>query len=116
MYFSIMLSLLTIKTDYSYSVVRLDEIQAIEVVDIDRPDESGILTITLKGDKDDLVYSEMNKERWEEAYRQVQEKAKVKEDEHEMDDDEKDKPMKKGKTDTGKDAPTIDTEPKAERI
>ena len=67
MYFSIMLSLLTIKTDYSYSVVRLDEIQAIEVVDIDRPDESGILTITLKGDKDDLVYSEMNKERWEEA-------------------------------------------------
>ena len=67
MYFSIMLSLLTIKTDYSYSVVRLDEIQAIEVVDIDRPDESGILTITLKGDKDDLVYSERDKERWEEA-------------------------------------------------
>ena len=59
MYFSIMLSLLTIKTDYSYSVVRLDEIQAIEVVDIDRPDESGILTITLKGDKDDLVSLEL---------------------------------------------------------
>ena len=29
------------------------------------------------------------KERWEEAYRQVQEKAKVKEDEDEMDDDER---------------------------
>tara|TARA_B100000424_G_scaffold257545_1_gene238565 strand:- start:4478 stop:5086 length:609 start_codon:yes stop_codon:yes gene_type:complete len=54
------------------------------------------------------------KERWEEAYRQVQEKAKVKEDEHEMDDDEKDKPMKKGKTDTGKKPDEIKMNPDME--
>ena len=33
MYFSIMLSLLVMKTEYSISYIKLNEIQAIEVVD-----------------------------------------------------------------------------------
>ena len=56
---SVMLALLTITTEYSYSIVKLNEIQAIEVVDKGK-DNGGILTITLKGDKEEqIVHSEM---------------------------------------------------------
>ena len=51
------------------------------------------------------------RETWEDAYRQVQERAKIKEDEHEMDDE---KPMKKGKTATGKKPDEIDMNPDME--
>ena len=46
MYFSIMISLLTISTDFQTAYVKINEIQAIEMTDI--MDEGGILTIYLK--------------------------------------------------------------------
>ena len=48
MYFSIMLSLLVMKTEYSTSYIKLNEIQAIEMVD--NLTDGGIVTFTLKGD------------------------------------------------------------------
>ena len=51
------------------------------------------------------------RETWEDAYRQVQERAKIKEDEHEMDDE---KPMKKGKTATGKKPDEVEMNPDME--
>lgn len=65
MYLSIMLTVLVIETDYSYSLVKLNNIQAIEMVD---HSEGGILTITLKGDKSEqIVYSEENTDSWNDA-------------------------------------------------
>lgn len=65
MYLSIMLTVLVIETDYSYSLVKLNNIQAIEMVD---HSEGGILTITLKGDKSEqIVYSEENTDIWNDA-------------------------------------------------
>ena len=65
MYFSIMLSLLVMKTDYSMSIIKINEIQAIEMVD---KSNGGIITITLKGDKSEqIVYAEDKKDKWEEA-------------------------------------------------
>lgn len=65
MYLSIMLTVLVIKTEYSYSLVKINDIQAIEMVD---HSDGGILTITLKGDKSEqIVYSEENKDKWNEA-------------------------------------------------
>ena len=62
---SIMLTVLVIKTEYSYSLVKINDIQAIEMVD---HSDGGILTITLKGDKSEqIVYSEENKDKWNEA-------------------------------------------------
>ena len=61
---SVMLALLTITTEYSYSIVKLNEIQAIEVVDKGK-DNGGILTITLKGDKEEqIVHSENDIDKW----------------------------------------------------
>ena len=61
---SIMLALLTITTEYSYSIVKLNEIQAIEVVD-KGSNNGGILTITLKGDKEEqIVRSENDNDKW----------------------------------------------------
>ena len=58
------------------------------------------------------VYDAMSvREKWEDAYRQVQERNKIKEDEHEMDDE---KPMKKGKTATGKKPDEIEMNPDME--
>ena len=45
---SIMLTVLVIDTEYSYSLVKINHIQAIEMVD---HSDGGILTVTLKGDK-----------------------------------------------------------------
>tara|TARA_R110000824_G_scaffold38267_7_gene117056 strand:+ start:464 stop:736 length:273 start_codon:yes stop_codon:yes gene_type:complete len=60
-----MLTVLVIETDYSYSLVKLNNIQAIEMVD---HSEGGILTITLKGDKSEqIVYSEENTDSWNDA-------------------------------------------------
>jgi hypothetical protein len=60
-----MLSLMVIKTDYSVAVVKLNEIQAIEMVD---KSDGGILTITLKGNKSEqIVYAENNSDKWQEA-------------------------------------------------
>ena len=65
MFFSIMLSLLVIKTDYSVAIVKLNEIQAIEMVD---KSDGGILTITLKGNKSEqIVYAENSADKWKEA-------------------------------------------------
>ena len=61
---SIMLTLLLIKTDYSFAVVKLNEIQAIEAVDRGLND-GGILTITLRGDKSEqIVYAEDDINKW----------------------------------------------------
>ena len=65
MYFSIMLSLLVIKTDYSIATIKLNQIQAIEMVD---KSDGGILTITLKGNKSEqIVYAENSADKWQEA-------------------------------------------------
>ncbi len=65
MIFSMMLTVLTVTTDYGFSLVKLNQIQAIEMVD---KGDGGILTITLKGDKSEqLVFVEHNKESWDEA-------------------------------------------------
>ncbi len=65
MIFSMMLSVLTITTDYGIAMVKLNEVQAIEMVD---KDIGGILTFTLKGDKSEpLVFVEHNAKSWMEA-------------------------------------------------
>ena len=65
MTFCIMLSLLVMKTDYSLSLIKINEIQAIEMVN---KGDGGIITITLKGDKSEqIVYSEDNQDKWVEA-------------------------------------------------
>ena len=62
---SVMLTVLVINTEYSYSLVKINNIQAIEMVD---HSDGGILTITLKGDKSEqIVYSEENKDIWNDA-------------------------------------------------
>ena len=67
MVFSMMLSLLTITTPYSFSIVKVNQIQCIEMVDKGNND-GGILTITLKGDKSEqIVYGEDNEETWDAA-------------------------------------------------
>ena len=66
MVFSIMLSLMVIKTDYSMSIVKMNEIQAIEMVD--KGKHGGILTISLKGDKtEQIVYAEDDEDKWKAA-------------------------------------------------
>ena len=65
MIFSMMLSVLTITTDYGIAMVKLNEVQAIEMVD---KDIGGILTFTLKGDKSEqVVFVEHNAKSWMEA-------------------------------------------------
>jgi hypothetical protein len=65
MVFSIILTVLTIETEYSFSIVKINQIQAIETVD---KDDGGIVTITLKGDKSEqIVYAEDSKDRWVES-------------------------------------------------
>ena len=65
MFLSVMLTLLVINTEYSYSVVKINQIQAIEMVD---KSDGGIMTITLKGNKaEQIVYSENNKDKWNAA-------------------------------------------------
>ena len=62
---SIMLSVLVIQTEYAYSIVKINQIQAIELVE---NIEGGVLTITLNGDKSEqVVYAEENKDKWVKA-------------------------------------------------
>ena len=66
MVFCIMLGLMVIKTDYSMSIIKMNEIQAIEM--IDKGKNGGILTISLKGDKaEQVVCAEDDKDKWIEA-------------------------------------------------
>ena len=63
---SLFFSMLIINNDFQVAYVNVAEIQAIEVVDID--DDSGILTITLKGNKvEDLVFKCSDKDKWEQT-------------------------------------------------
>ena len=63
---SLFFSLLVINNGYQVGYVNVSEIQAIEVVDID--DDSGILTITLKGNKSEqLAFKCNDKEKWEQS-------------------------------------------------
>ena len=60
---SLFFSMLVINNGYQAAYVNVNEIQAIEVVDID--DDSGILTITLKGNKtENLAFKCIDKELW----------------------------------------------------
>ena len=63
---SLFFSILVINNGYQLSYVNVAEIQSIEVVDID--DNSGVLTITLKGDKsEDLAFKCNDKDKWEQT-------------------------------------------------
>jgi hypothetical protein len=70
MYFSIMLGVLIITTDIQVGGVKMNEIQAYEFVGKGK-DYGGIfikhLRITLKGDKEDLVYHCKDNDSWFEA-------------------------------------------------
>ena len=58
-----MLSVLTITTEYSFAIIKVNEIQAIELVN---KDDGGILSITLKGNKSEqIIYAEDNKDKWD---------------------------------------------------
>jgi len=71
MIFSMMLSVLSITTDYGIGIVKLNEVQAIELVD---KDSGGILTFTLKGDKSEqIVFVEHTNDSWNEAKEWFQE-------------------------------------------
>tara|TARA_Y100001963_G_scaffold20161_1_gene25666 strand:- start:840 stop:1124 length:285 start_codon:yes stop_codon:yes gene_type:complete len=63
---SLFFAILVVNNEYQTAYVNIAEIQAIEVVDID--DDSGVLTITLKGDKsEDLAFKCNNIEKWEQT-------------------------------------------------
>ena len=67
MYLSIILTLLVIETEDSVNVIKLNEIQAIEMVDKGSND-GGILTITLKGSKSEqIVLATLDDEKWQKA-------------------------------------------------
>ena len=71
MIFSMMLSVLSITTDYGIGMVKLNEVQAIELVD---KDSGGILTFTLKGNKSEqIVFVEHKNDSWKEAKEWFQE-------------------------------------------
>ena len=66
MYLSIMLGILTITTDFQQGNVVLTEIAAYELTDkVD--DVGGLLTITLKGNSEELVYHCMSNNGWNEV-------------------------------------------------
>ena len=63
---SLFFAILVVNNEYQTAYVNIAEIQAIEVVDID--DDSGVLTITLKGDKtEQLAFKCDNVESWEQT-------------------------------------------------
>tara|TARA_R110002051_G_scaffold208611_1_gene274555 strand:+ start:702 stop:986 length:285 start_codon:yes stop_codon:yes gene_type:complete len=63
---SIFISMLVVSNNFQSAYVNIKEIQAIEVVDID--DNSGVLTITLKGNKEEnLAFKCNDKEIWEQT-------------------------------------------------
>ena len=63
---SMFLTILAVNNGFQVAYINMQEIQAIEVVDID--DNSGILTITLKGNKtEDLAFKCHDKEKWEQT-------------------------------------------------
>ena len=77
---SLFFTILVINNNYQTAYVNVAEIQSIEVVDID--DNSGVLTITLKGDKsEDLAFKCNDKEKWEQTkeflYKSIFEISKI---------------------------------------
>ena len=66
MYFSIMLGILTITTDIQVGGIKMNEIQAYDFVSKGKND-GGIFSVTLKGDKEDLVYNCKDNDSWLEA-------------------------------------------------
>ena len=63
---SLFFAILVVDNEYQTAYVNIAEIQAIEVVDIDN--DSGVLTITLKGDKsEDLAFKCNDIEKWEQT-------------------------------------------------
>ena len=63
---SLFFSMIVINNGVQVAYVNVNEIQAIEVVDID--DDSGVLTITLKGDKsEDLAFKCNDKDKSEQT-------------------------------------------------
>ena len=77
---SLFFTILVINNNYQTAYVNVAEIQSIEVVDID--DDSGVLTITLKGDKsEDLAFKCNDIEKWEQTkeflYKSIFEISKI---------------------------------------
>ena len=67
MILNIELNVIKIVTEYSISIVKINEIQAIELVNKGN-DDGGILTITLKGDKSEqIVYGDDDINTWNAA-------------------------------------------------
>ena len=66
MYFSIILGVLTITTDYQESYVVLTEVAAYELTDVNDTD-GGLLSITLKGNNKELVFGCKSEIAWKEA-------------------------------------------------
>ena len=66
LYFSIIISLLTISTDFQTAYIKINEIQDIEMTDI--MDEGGILTIYLKERVDSLVFQCHSDKGWDNYY------------------------------------------------
>ena len=63
---SLFFSFLVINNGFQVAYVNVNEIQSIEVVNID--DDSGILTITLKGNKsENLAFNCKDKDNWEQT-------------------------------------------------
>ena len=63
---SLFFSMIVINNGVQVAYVNVNEIQAIEVVDIN--DDSGILTITLKGNKsENLAFKCIERESWEQT-------------------------------------------------
>mgnify|MGYP005829409947 CR=1 FL=1 len=65
MYFSIILGILTVTTEFQESTILLSEIAAYELTD--KTGEGGLVTFTLKGNPDELVYNCMNNNSWKEV-------------------------------------------------
>ena len=66
MYFSIIIGLLSITTDFQTAYIKLNEIQAIEFTDI-LTKEGGIVSINLKDREESLVFRCISDKKWKEA-------------------------------------------------
>ena len=66
MYFSIIIGLLTVTTDFQLVYVKLNEIQSLEMTNIDSTN-GGILSIYLKDRKESLVFRCNTDKEWKEA-------------------------------------------------
>lgn len=65
MYFSIILGILTVTTDFQQSNIVLSEVAAYELTD--KVNDGGLVTFTLKGNSEELVFNCMNDNSWKEV-------------------------------------------------